>query len=141
MLSHALVFHHNHGIGRSTNQQVRQYLSDRPTLRLAVLLMDARREPQKSDLNMLKYFRAANVPLLVLATKVDKLKLEEVEPNLEALHRYFRLPEGLPVPFSSVTGLNRRAVWGAIRDACVGEYVEVNAGEGEGGEGAASSSE
>lgn len=101
-------------------------MSDRPTLRLAVLLMDSRREPQKSDLNMLKYFRAANVPLLVLATKVDKLKLEELEPNLSRLHQYFRLPEGMPVPFSSVTGLNRRAVWGAIRDACVGDYEEVN---------------
>jgi GTP-binding protein len=112
---------------------VRQYLSDRPTLRLAVLLMDSRREPQKSDLNMLKYFRAANVPMLVLATKVDKLKLEEIEPNLARLHQYFRLPEGMPVPFSSVTGLNRRAVWGAIRDACVGEYVEMESGGGGGG--------
>ena len=88
--------------------------------------MDSRREPQKSDLNMLKYFRAANVPLLVLATKVDKLKLEEIEPNLSRLHQYFKLPDGMPVPFSSVTGLNRRAVWGAIRDACVGEYEEAD---------------
>lgn len=49
---------------------MRKYLSDRPTLRLAVLLLDSRREPQRSDLNMIRYFRAANVPLLVLATKV-----------------------------------------------------------------------
>lgn len=106
--------------------QVRQYLSDRPTLRLAVLLMDSRRDPQKSDLNMMKYFRAANVPLLVLGTKVDKLKLEEIEPNLGKLHQYFKLPEGMPVPFSSVTGLNKRAVWNAIRDACVGEYLDLS---------------
>lgn len=120
--------------------QVRQYLSDRPTLRLAVLLMDSRREPQKSDLNMMKYFRAANVPLLVLGTKVDKLKLEEIEPNLGRLHQYFKLPEGMPVPFSSVTGMNKRAVWNAIRDACVGEYLDLseqNAGGGGGGEAAA----
>lgn len=106
--------------------QVRQYLSDRPTLRLAVLLMDARRDPQKSDLNMMKYFRAANVPLLVLGTKVDKLNQEEIGPNLGKLNQYFKLPEGMPVAFSSVTGVNKRAVWNAIRDACVGEYLDLS---------------
>lgn len=106
--------------------QVRTYLGDRPTLRLAILLMDSRRDPQKSDLNMMKYFRAANVPLLVLATKVDKLKIEEIEGNLGKLHNYFKLPEGMPVPFSSVTGVNKRAVWNAIRDACVGEYLDMS---------------
>jgi len=106
--------------------QVRRYLSDRPTLRLAVLLMDARREPQKSDLNMMKYFRAANIPLLVLATKVDKLKHEDIEENLGRLHQYFKLPVGMPVAFSSVTGVNKRAVWSAIRDACVGEYLDLS---------------
>ena len=106
--------------------QVRQYLSDRPTLRLAVLLMDSRRDPQKSDLNMMKYFRAANVPLLVLGTKVDKLKQEEIGPNLGKLNQYFKLPEGMPVAFSSVTGVNKRAVWNAIRDACVGEYLDLS---------------
>ncbi len=70
----------------------------------------------------------------MLATKVDKLKLEEIEPNLTRLHTYFKLPEGMPVPFSSVTAMNRRAVWGAIRDACVGDYVEMNP-TGEGGNG------
>lgn len=58
------------GVSAGASLQVRRYLSDRPTLRLAVLLLDSRREPQRSDLNMIRYFRAADVPLLVLATKV-----------------------------------------------------------------------
>jgi GTP-binding protein EngB required for normal cell division len=51
--------------------QVRRFLDQRPTLRLAVLLLDSRRDPQRSDLNMIRFFRNTGLPLLVVATKVS----------------------------------------------------------------------
>jgi hypothetical protein len=53
---------------------------------------------------------------------------QQIDTNLDRLQQYFRLPEGQPVPFSAITGLNRRTVWSAIRDACVGDYMEVDKG-------------
>lgn len=63
------------------------------------------------------------MPLRALL-QIDKLKPEEVDTNLDKLQTYFQLPEGQPVPFSSVTALNKRTVWLAIRDACMGDYQE-----------------
>jgi hypothetical protein len=57
---------------------------------------------------------------------VDKLKPEETLASLVRLQNYFNLPEGQPVPFSSVTGANKRTVWLAIRDACLGEYIDMD---------------
>lgn len=50
------------------------YLSNRPNLAAVVLIMDARRPLQPFDLQMLEWAQAAEMPLLALLNKSDKLK-------------------------------------------------------------------
>lgn len=50
------------------------YLSHRPNLAAVVLIMDARRPLQPFDAQMLEWAQAANMPLLALLNKSDKLK-------------------------------------------------------------------
>ncbi len=94
------------------------YLSSREALRLVVILVDARREPQEMDGMLLYALVESGIPGLVVATKVDKLKRNERARRLAALRREFRLPAEQPLPFSSVTGEGRDALWSRIERAC-----------------------
>lgn len=81
------------------------YLADREPLRLVIQLVDARHKPTEKDLDMLALLDEAEVPTLIVATKVDKLKRSERKRNLERIRKTFELDEdALIVPFSSITG-------------------------------------
>lgn len=96
------------------------YLGSREALRLVVVLVDARRDPQEMDGMLLYALTEARIPSLVVATKVDKLKRQERQRNLERLRREFALPAGQPIPFSSVTGEGKEAIWDRLEAACAG---------------------
>lgn len=96
------------------------YLASRDTLRLVVVLVDARRKPQELDGMMLFGLTEAHLPALVVATKVDKLRRNERRANLAAIRREFHLAPAALVPFSSVTGEGKDAVWDRIERACGG---------------------
>lgn len=92
------------------------YLGGRSTLRLVVVLVDARREPQELDLDLVHGLVAAKIPCLVVSTKVDKLKKSRRKPTLKALADAYGVP--YVIPFSSVTGEGRESVWDIIEDVC-----------------------
>jgi GTP-binding protein len=97
---------------------IESYLAERETLRMVILLVDARRKPQEMD-GMLHYaLTESDIPSLVVATKVDKLKKQQLQRNLRAIAKEFNLPAGQPVPFSSHNGTGRDAVWTHIETAC-----------------------
>ena len=98
---------------------LRSYLEDRSNLRLAILLVDIRREPQTQDLNMFRFLEEEGIPTALVATKCDKLKPQEMELALDSLKSAFHLDD-VPVAFSSVTGLGRKMVWRVIRDGILG---------------------
>jgi GTP-binding protein len=94
------------------------YLGTREQLRMVVLLIDIRRDPMDSDAMLIDGLVEAEIPLLVVATKADKLKKQQKARQLQAIRKGFGLPEGLPVAFSSVTREGRDEVWGLIEEAC-----------------------
>ncbi|MFK7930442.1 MAG: ribosome biogenesis GTP-binding protein YihA/YsxC [Myxococcota bacterium] len=92
------------------------YLGRRETLKLVVVLVDARREPQELDLELVSGLVEAQIPCLVVTTKVDKLKKHERKPILAKLADAFGVPEA--IPFSSVSGEGRDRVWQIIEQVC-----------------------
>ncbi|MCO4746030.1 MAG: ribosome biogenesis GTP-binding protein YsxC [Proteobacteria bacterium] len=94
------------------------YLGGREQLRLVVLLVDVRREPQEMDGMLLFGMREAGIPFLVVATKVDKLKKVPTERSLAALKREFALDDGEIIGFSSVNGAGMDKLWKRI-DAAI----------------------
>ncbi len=52
-----------------------------------------------------------------MATKVDKLKPNEVQNQLHKIQEAYGLPSSLFIPFSSITGEGKGEVWKAIRDS------------------------
>lgn len=97
------------------------YLGDRETLRLVVLLVDARLEAQPMDMALVEGLQAAGVPTLVVATKMDKLSKHQRKPALHKLRSGLGLSADMPLlPFSSKTGDGKDALWDRLEAACAG---------------------
>jgi len=102
------------------NHVMAAYLSDREPLKLVVQLLDARHTPTENDLDMLGLLESAEVPTLIVATKIDKLKRSERAACLAAIRQKLELDDdALVIPFSSVTGEGVRPVWDVI-DSLIG---------------------
>lgn len=97
---------------------IEAYLAEREPLSLVVVLVDARRDPQSLDLQLMDALHQLEVPTVVVATKVDKLGKQERRRQLDAIRRAFRCQPGQPVAFSAVTGEGRDALWDAVEAAC-----------------------
>lgn len=99
------------------NEVMFTYLQNRPPLALVVSLMDARHKPSENDLQMLEILDAAEVPTVIVATKVDKLGRQAREESLARMHEVLGLPEDAAIlPFSSETGEGVRDLWEVIQD-------------------------
>jgi len=105
-------------VQRHWKTMIESYLAGREALRLVVVLVDARRTPQEMDGMLLYALTESGIPSLVVATKVDKLKKQQRQKNLRTIAREFNLPAGQPIPFSSMNGVGRDAVWDRIEAAC-----------------------
>lgn len=98
-----------------------QYLMARETLRLVVALIDARHPPTELDLEMLALLEDAQVPTLIVATKIDKLKRSERKKKLTEIRNALGLDEDAVVqPFSSVTREGVKPLWGIIDEVALG---------------------
>lgn len=96
---------------------IEEYLGTRESLRLVVLLIDARREPQELDLALVDGLEEAQIPFVVVITKVDKLAKHARKPTFSTLSAAYGLDQE-PIPFSSISGEGRDAVWDIIERAC-----------------------
>ena len=98
------------------------YLSNRPPLRLVILLVDIRREVQSLDIQMLNFLKREGLPYLIVTTKVDKISSKnEIDNISNKFSKDFGIHPKLPVKFSSVTGLGKREVWSAIKGGILGD--------------------
>lgn len=80
--------------------------------------MDSRREPNADDRAVLAALYDMGVPLIVVATKSDKLNANEVELAMGTIQNGLGLPDGQPLLISAVSGEGVRELWGIILDAC-----------------------
>ncbi len=97
------------------------YLANRISIRLAILLVDSRLDVQSSDLEMIQYLKSEQLPFVVIATKVDKLNDHERVTNIAKLSMGLDIPFDEIIPFSSITGEGKKAVWNIIRNGILGK--------------------
>ena len=89
---------------------IERYLQNRDTLKLACVVLDARRGWMEKDLDLKRWLEQHDRPYLVIATKTDKLNQSELEHGLRAIRK-----EGVePMPFSALSGRGVREIWQAI---------------------------
>ncbi|KAL3806086.1 hypothetical protein ACHAXA_006992 [Cyclostephanos tholiformis] len=110
---------------QSVEEAAERYLGKRRELALGILLVDSRREPNADDRAVLAALYDMGVPLIVVATKCDKLNANEVELAMGTIRDGLGLPDEQPLRISAVTGEGIRDLWGIILDACEMRVAEL----------------
>lgn len=96
---------------------VNAYIEHREPLRLVVMLLDSRHAPSAQDHELLEFLDLVEVPTLLVATKIDKLKRSERGRNLKRIRESLALSEeALILPFSAVKGEGKKELWSVIEE-------------------------
>lgn len=80
------------------------YFAQQRDLRLVVLLIDSRHAPSKDDLTMLNFLIECQFAMVIVLTKIDKLKPTERKARLAALPDELDVDLEHMLPFSAETG-------------------------------------
>jgi len=79
---------------------IRQYILKRENLYCLFILIDIRHEPQKIDLEFMEWVGMNQVPFVMVFTKTDKLKPDEVQTKIELYtEKMFEIWEEMPTYF------------------------------------------
>ena len=101
-----------HEITKAWKALIEQYLFTRRPLKLAVLILDARRGWMDKDVELREWLEYHQRPYIVAATKTDKLKTQkERHHSLSALRQGYT---GELLECSAITGRGVREIWQAI---------------------------
>jgi len=103
-------------------QFIEEYILSRHNLKAVILLVDIRHEPTKDDQAMYDWLKHHNVPVIVVATKVDKIPKTRVARHVKVVRETLGVSKGDPViPFSSETGQGKDEAWNTIL-----AYIKMN---------------
>lgn len=95
---------------------IEQYLNGSEQLRAVVVLVESR-VLSEQDRETIAWLLSVGRPPIVVATKVDKLKMSERVRALRRLQDGLGLAEGDGIiPYSSVTGEGRDRLWAALKE-------------------------
>ena len=106
-------------ISREVSQEwpkfIEPYLKERSTLALCLALIDCNIAPQASDRQLLEFLGATGRPVVVVATKSDRLSGNQLRNSLQTLGREY--PQAHILPYSAKTGAGREDLWRELRSA------------------------
>jgi len=94
---------------------IEPYLKERPCLALCVALVDVNVPPQAADKDLLDFLSSVGRPILIIATKSDRLSSNQLRNALQVMAH--DSPVARIVPYSAKTGNGRQELWQEIRQA------------------------
>lgn len=87
---------------------IEQWFQDPSLMTLGIQIVDARHKPTADDCTMIECFKQSGKPFIVVANKLDKLKKNEIGPNLLQIKTALQLDNSVKViPFSAEKKLGR----------------------------------
>ncbi|MBQ9487023.1 MAG: YihA family ribosome biogenesis GTP-binding protein [Selenomonadaceae bacterium] len=96
---------------------IEEYLLSSPNLKFVCQLVDMRHAPMDSDKKFFAWLVENNVPVLVIATKADKLSKNEQRKQLAVINNSFGVEELSILPYSSQTHAGRSDLLQTIFDS------------------------
>ena len=96
---------------------IEEYLLTSKNLKFVCQLVDMRHEPMDSDKKFFAWLVEKNLPVLVVATKADKLSKTEQKKNLAQIQKSFGIEELSILPYSSKTNAGRDDLLKVILDS------------------------
>lgn len=98
---------------------IEEYLLTSTRLQFVCQLIDSRHAPMQSDVDMFHWLVENNLPVLVVATKADKLSKAMLAKNLAGIKLALGVRELEILPYSSVKNEGRSELLDVIRDVLV----------------------
>lgn len=93
-----------------------EYFQSRDTLKVVLLITDIRHEPPQHDQQMYDFLKHLELPVIVIATKVDKISKSKRAQYLKRTTQTLGMEaEDVVIPFSAETAEGKDEAWKAIR--------------------------
>ncbi|MCU9614041.1 ribosome biogenesis GTP-binding protein YihA/YsxC [Caldibacillus lycopersici] len=97
-------------------KMIESYLMGRPQLQCVISLVDLRHPPSKDDVLMYNFLKHYEIPVIVVATKADKIPRGKWQKHLKVVKETLDVdPRDPVVLFSSETGLGKEEAWQEIQ--------------------------
>ena len=85
-------------------EMMEDYFNERKQKKGVVLIVDARHKPTEDDVTMLDFIRYYEIPFVIVATKIDKVKKNDINKNIQRIRETLSLEkDDRLVRFSSET--------------------------------------
>jgi len=96
-------------------RMIEEYLTSRENLRAVVSLVDLRHDPSADDVQMYKFLKYYDIPVILVATKADKIPRGKWNKHESAIKKKLDFDKNDDfILFSSVTKDGLDAAWDAI---------------------------
>lgn len=93
-------------------QMMDEYFTTRKTLKAVLLITDIRHEPTSDDIQMYEFLKYYQLPVIVIATKLDKIPKGKRAKHLKRTADTLQMEESdVLLPFSSETGEGKEEAW------------------------------
>jgi len=103
-------------------KMIEEYLENRENLERVFLLIDFKVKPTQDDLLMYNFLNYHNLPVTIIATKVDKVSKNDREKQIEAIKQELEIKDGDNfVLFSSKTKLGKTEIQNEIEQIVYGK--------------------
>jgi len=93
-------------------KMLEEYFTSRDQLKAAILVTDIRHEPSKDDVLMHDFLKHHDLPIIVLATKLDKIPKNKRAQHIKRTRETLGMErDEVLLPFSSETGEGKDEAW------------------------------
>jgi GTP-binding protein len=107
-------------VRQSWGRMIERYLKTATNLKAVFLLLDIRHAPNANDKQMYDWVLDNGYTPIVIATKLDKIKRNQVQKQLKLLRDTLGMEKGAKLfPYSSVTKAGREEIWEFIEKECL----------------------
>ncbi|WP_210609434.1 ribosome biogenesis GTP-binding protein YihA/YsxC [Priestia flexa] len=97
-------------------KMIETYLTDRDQLKAVLLIIDLRHAPSKDDVMMYNFLKHYGIPVMVIATKADKIPKGKWQKHLKVVRDTLELEsEDELILFSSETGQGKDQSWRSLQ--------------------------
>lgn len=105
------------------SKMIDDYLIKRGELKAIIMLVDARHPAGKNDITMYEWLKHFGYDIVVVATKIDKLKRSQVPKHIAEIRKTLNLgKEDILIPFSGEKKIGVDELWKVIET-----YIETPA--------------
>ncbi|MFS0861756.1 ribosome biogenesis GTP-binding protein YihA/YsxC [Fredinandcohnia sp. 179-A 10B2 NHS] len=97
-------------------KMIETYLTTREQLKAVVQIVDLRHPPSKDDVMMYEFVKHYDIPVIIIATKADKIPKGKWDKHLKVVRETLNLEPGDHlIKFSSETGLGKDEAWSVLK--------------------------